>query len=569
MAPGSGRIASSVRDLVSRLTPLFVYAALFSLAINLLLLAPPLYMLQVFDRVLSSRSEETLLVLTCAALVALAVMALLDVLRARLLLAAGVALDRRIGPQVLEGLLAKTARLGGAAYMNAMRDVGVLRGFLGGTGLVALFDAPWLPLFVLLIFLFHPLLGTVALAGAVVMLLLAWLNERLTRARVDEAQAKARRAGRFIDANVRNADVVAALGMLPAVTARWMRLNDAALGEQAAAASIGSTYAGLTKFTRQFLQLAMLAVGAFLVVSQDLTAGLMIAATIILGRALAPVESLVAGWRSLAEARTAWRRLSELLDGQAPAEPATELPAPQGRLDVEQVTFRLPATERPILRGVSFALDAGESLGLVGPSASGKSTLVRIALGVWKPLAGTARLDGADVAAWPREQLGPHLGYLPQDVELFAGTVAQNIARLVEPDAADVIGAAKRAHVHELILKLPKGYDSDIGEGGEALSPGQRQRIALARALYGAPRLVVLDEPNANLDGEGEAALLRTLQLLRDEGVTVIVVAHRPSLLRGVDKLLVLREGAVDLFGPRAEVMARLTRAAPLAREVA
>ena len=558
-----------MRDLVSRLTPLFLFAALFSLAINLLLLAPPLYMLQVFDRVLSSRSEETLLVLTFAAFVALAITALLDVLRARLLLAAGVTLDRRIGPQVLEGLLARAARLGGAAYANAMRDVSTLRGFLGGAGLVALFDAPWLPLFVLLVFLFHPVLGAVATAGAMLMLLLAWLNERFTRARVEEAQAKSRRAGRFIDANVRNADVVAALGMRPAVTARWMRLNDAALAENAAAASVGGTYAGLTRFTRQLLQTAMLAAGAFLVVSQDLSAGLMIAATIILGRALAPVESLVAGWRSLAEARAAWRRLCELLDAQAPAEPATELPAPRGQLDLEQVVFRLPGAERPIIRGVSFSLKAGESLGVVGPSASGKSTLVRLALGVWKPAAGSVRLDGADVAAWPREGLGPHLGYLPQDVELFGGTVARNIARLLEPDAAEVIRAAKRADVHELILKLPKGYDTEIGEGGEALSPGQRQRIALARALYGAPRLVVLDEPNANLDGEGEAALLRALQQMRDEGVTVIVVAHRPSLLRGVDKLLVLREGALDLFGPRAEVMARLTRAAPLAREAA
>jgi PrtD family type I secretion system ABC transporter len=558
-----------VRDLVSRLTPLFLYAALFSLAINLLLLAPPLYMLQVFDRVLSSSSQETLLVLTIAALVALALMALLDVLRARLLVAAGVMLDRRIGPQVLDGLLAQTAKLGGAAYLHGLRDVNTLRGFLSGAGLLALFDAPWLPLFVLLIFLFHPVLGAVALAGAVLMLLLAFLNERLTRQHVEDAQVQARRAGRFIDANVRNAEVVAALGMLPAVTRRWVRLNDGALREQAKVNSLGGTFSGLTKFARQFIQLAMLAAGAFLVVSQDLTAGLMIAATIILGRALAPVETLVAGWRSLAEARAAWRRLRELFQGMPPAEPGTELPAPQGRLEVEQVVFKLPGAERPTIRGVSFSLKPGEALGLIGPSASGKSTLVRLAVGVWKPLAGTVRLDGADVAAWPRERLGPHLGYLPQDVELFGGTVAENIARLAEPDAAEVIRAAQRAHVHELVLRLPKGYDTDIGESGQALSPGQRQRIGLARALYGRPRLVVLDEPNANLDHEGEAALLRTLQTLKEEGVTVVIVAHRPSLLRGVDRLLVLREGAMDMFGPRAEVMARLTRAAPRAREVA
>jgi PrtD family type I secretion system ABC transporter len=353
------------------------------------------------------------------------------------------------------------------------------------------------------------------------------------------------------------------------VTRRWARLNDDALREQATVNSVGGTFSGLTKFARQFIQLAMLAAGAFLVVSQDLTAGLMIAATIILGRALAPVETLVAGWRSLAEARAAWRRLRELLQASPPAEPGTELPAPQGRIEVEQVVFRLPGAERPIIRGVSFGLKPGEALGVIGPSASGKSTLVRLAVGVWKPLGGTVRLDGADVAAWPRERLGPHLGYLPQDVELFGGTVAENIARLGEPDAAEVIRAAQRAHVHELVLRLPNGYDTDIGESGQALSPGQRQRIGLARALYGRPRLVVLDEPNANLDHEGETALLRTLQTLKEEGVTVLIVAHRPSLLRGVDKLLVLREGAVDMFGPRAEIMARLTHAAPRAREVA
>jgi ATP-binding cassette, subfamily C, type I secretion system permease/ATPase len=558
-----------VRELISRFRSLFLYAGLFSLVINLLLLAPPLYMLQVFDRVLASRSEETLVALSVAAVGAILVMALLDMLRARLLAASGAALDKRLGPRVLDGLLAQTARLSGAAYLNGLRDVAALRGFLGGSGLIAVFDAPWLPLFLLLIFLFHPLLGAVALAGAVVMGMLAWLNERLTRRPLERAQAEARRAGRFIDANVRNAEVVAALGMLPAVTRRWMRLNDAALREQLRASGVGGTLTGLTKFTRQLIQLAMLATGAWLVVDQHVTPGIMIAATIILGRALAPVEALVAGWRGLVEARAAWRRLDELLAGNPPAEPGTELPAPTGEIRVESLAFTLRSGERPIVRNVSFALAPGESLGLIGPSASGKSTLARLIVGVWRPQAGTVRLDGADVAAWPRELLGPHIGYLPQDVELFAGTVAENIARLAEPDAAEVIRAAQRAHVHELVLRLPKGYDTAIGESGQGLSPGQRQRIALARALYGNPRLVVLDEPNANLDHEGEEALLRALRGLKDEGVTAVVIAHRPSLLREADKMLVLRDGTVEMFGPRAEVMGRVTRAAVAAREAA
>jgi PrtD family type I secretion system ABC transporter len=412
------------------------------------------------------------------------------------------------------------------------------------------------------IFLFHPLLGVLAVIGALVMVGLAWLNERLTREPLERAQTEARRAARFIDSNVRNAEVVNALGMLPAVTARWARLNDAALGEQARAAQRGSLFSGLTKFSRQVIQLAMLAGGAYLVVEQHVTGGVMIAATILLSRALAPVESLVAGWRNLVEARSAWKRLDQLLKDTPANDPGTELPAPAGRLEVDRVVFGFG--DKAILRGVSFKLEPGEALGIIGPSASGKSTLVRLVVGVWKARAGTVRLDGADVATWPRERLGPHIGYLPQDVELFGGTVAENIARLGVPDDAEVIRAAQRARVHELILRLPKGYETEIGDAGQALSPGQRQRIGLARALYsplrGSPRLVVLDEPNADLDSEGEEALLGALQALKADGVTLIIVAHRPSLLRGVDKMLVLREGAVERFGARNEVMERVTR---------
>jgi ATP-binding cassette subfamily C exporter for protease/lipase/ATP-binding cassette subfamily C protein EexD len=500
-----------------------------------------------------------------AALLALGAMALLDVVRSRLLAAAGMALDRRIGPRVLEGVL---GRVSAAEFAPGLRDVNALRGFLGGSGVMALFDAPWLPIFLLIIFLFHPLLGAIALAGSALMCLLAYLNERLSRPPLERAQAEGRRAARYIDAAVRNTEVIGALGMLPALTRRWERLNDAVLREQLRAAEVGSRFAGWTKFARQALQTAMLAAGAWLVIGQHVSAGVMIAATILLGRALAPVEMLVAGWRSLVEARGAWRRLAALLEKE-PAAAATELPVPRGRLAVESVAFTYPGTERVFLRGVSFGLAAGESLGIVGPSASGKSTLSRLLVGVWKPVSGAVRLEGADVAAWPRAALGPHIGYLPQDVELFSGTVAENIARLGEPDAAEVVRAAQRAGVHEMILRLPKGYDSEIGEGGQVLSAGQRQRIALARALYGQPCLVVLDEPNSNLDHEGEQALSRALTILKEEGVTVVVVAHRPSLLAGVDRLLVLRDGMVDAFGSRGEVMARVTRVAPAAREVA
>jgi len=304
------------------------------------------------------------------------------------------------------------------------------------------------------------------------------------------------------------------------------------------------------------------------VVDEHVTAGIMIAGTILLSRALAPVETLVAGWRNLIEARLAWRRLDELLAANPPVDAATDLPAPSGRLEADRILFGLKGGDRPIIRGVTFAIAPGEALGGIGPSAAGKSTLARLLVGVWKPTAGIVRLDGAGVAVWPRERLGPHIGYLPQDVELFAGTVAGNVARLGEPDSAEVVRAAQRAHVHDLILRLPKGYDTEVGEGGQLLSPGQRQRIALARALYGNPRLVVLDEPNANLDHEGDQALLATLRGLKADGVTVIIIAHRTAILAGVDKLLVLRDGAAERFGPARELMAKAARPT-LAREVA
>jgi PrtD family type I secretion system ABC transporter len=555
-----------VRDLIARFRPFFFYAGLFSLAINVLLLVPPLYMLQVFDRVITSRSQETLLALTVAALAALALMAALDVLRARLLATAGIALDRKLGPRVLEGVL---SRLGGADFANGLRDVHTLRSFLVGNGVLAIFDAPWLPIFLLIIFLFHPLMGVIAVIGALSMWLLAFLNERFARRPLERVQTEGRRASRFLDMSSRNAEVIGALGMLPAVTRRWMTLNDAVLREQVNASAVGGRFSGWTKFARQLIQTAMLGAGAYLVVDQHVSPGVMIAATILLGRALAPVEMLVASWRGLVEARAAWVRLDKLLAANPRPPASTELPAPSGGLEVDRVVFALPKSDRPIIRGASFGVAPGESLGVIGPSASGKSTLARLLVGVWQPISGVVRIDGADVATWPREKLGPHIGYLPQDVELFTGTVAENIARLGEPEPGRVIQAAQRAHAHDLILRLGKGYDSEVGDGGQALSPGQRQRIALARALYGNPRLVVLDEPNANLDHDGEQALLHALHDLKQEGVTVIIIAHRPSLLGGVDKLLVLREGAIEAFGPRNEIMQRVTRPVPAVREVA
>ena len=549
-----------MRQLLERFRPFFLYAGLFSLCINVLLLAPSLYMLQVFDRVITSRSNETLAMLTLAAAGALIVMAMLDLLRARLLAAAGVALDALLGPRVLDGLLENAAKLGGTEYVHGLRDVNILRGFLTGNGIFALFDIPWLPFYIIIIFVFHPLLGVVALLGATLLLLLAFLNEKLTRQPLERLQAGTRKAARYIDTSLRNAEVVSGLGMLQAVTRRWAAMNADVQKLQVETSHLAGSMSGITKFLRQFVQIAMMCAGAYLVIDQHVTGGVMMAATIILGRALAPVEMLIGGWKGLVEARSAYARLDELMAAQGARRDATALPVPEGNLTVERVVFAAKGADKAIIKGVGFDLAAGEAMGLIGPSASGKSTLARLVIGVWKPLSGAVRLDGADVALWPRDRLGRHVGYLPQDVELFSGTVAENIARLGEPDDEAVIDAARRANAHDMILRLPQGYDTQIGEGGAALSGGQRQRIGLARALYGNPRLVVLDEPNANLDGEGEAALMQAMTGMKQAGVTLIVISHRPSILAGVDKLLVLREGSVELFGPRADVMARLSR---------
>lgn len=560
MSPENDGQKGPMTRLFRRFRPFFVYAGLFSLCINLLMLVPSLYMLQVFDRVIASRSNETLVMLTLATIVALAMMALLDALRARLLAAAGLAMDATLGPRVLDGLLTDAASAGGSEHTHGLRDVATLRGFFTGNGVFALFDAPWLPIYVLIIFFFHPLLGAIALAGAIGLVALVVVNERLARAGLEKLATGTRQSTRDVDASLRNAEVVAAMGMLPALTRRWVTQNAAVEQHQLESSRLAARMNGITKFARQFIQTAMLCAGAYLVIDQNVSGGVMMAATIILGRALSPVEMLIGSWRGLVDARGAWARLDAILHRRQHRERNTALPKPSGQLSAERLVFAIPGAEKAIVKGVSFELQAGESMGLIGPSASGKSTLLRLLLGVWPPYAGTVRLDGADIASWPRSRLGRYIGYLPQDVELFSGTVAENIARLGEPEPQQVIAAAQRANAHEMILRLPQGYDTQIGEGGAALSGGQRQRIGLARALYGKPRLVVLDEPNANLDGEGEAALARAMATLREAGVTLIVVSHRPSLLAGVDKLMVLNDGNMEMFGPRSEVLSRLTR---------
>ncbi|MCI0400076.1 MAG: type I secretion system permease/ATPase [Gammaproteobacteria bacterium] len=545
-----------MRAFASRFRPYFTSAAVFSLLVNMLMLVPALFMLQVFDRVVTSRSTETLIMLLAIAVGALLFMAFLDVIRARLLTAAAVSLEKHLGPRVLADMIRSNAAPDRGQDLHGLRDVNSLRAFLTGPGILALFDSPWVPVYVLIIYVFHPLLGWVALGGALIMLGLAILNEKLSRRPLEAMQLESRRAGRFADQSIANAEVARALGMVDNLARGWEAFSRKGLEKQLQASRAGSVLTSATRFTRQLLQVAMLATGAWLVIQQEATTGVMIAATILMARALAPVETAIAGWKGLVEARSAYGRLDEMLAAEPQDEAVTELPAPKGDLSVERVVFGFRGHERPVIKQVSFDLATGEALAIVGPSAAGKSTLARLIVGLWKPAMGTVRLDGADIAAWPRARLGPYVGYLPQNVELFAGTVSQNIARMGEVDSAAVIDAARRADVHEMILRLPQGYDTPIGEGGAFLSAGERQRVALARALYGKPCLVVLDEPNSNLDVEGEAALIEALRRMKSGGVTLLIITHRSRLLSIMDKILLLRDGVIEKLGPASEVLA-------------
>ena len=531
-----------------------LHVAGLSFCVNLLLLVPALFMLQVFDRVLSSQSGETLLVLMIGVGVALALLLALDYLRARLQGVAGNIVAESLSPAVTRIAVAQGARRSGRGTSESLRDVGSLRALFSAQGLLALFDAPWLIVYVAVIWLANPVLGTAAAAAAVVMLALALINDFVTRREIEALQKAAARATRYLEASLQNAEVAQALGMTDALIARWQLKNADVTALQQPTATKTVAMAALTRTVRQAVQVMMLALGAWLVISGEATPGVMIATTTLLGRALAPVELIVGSWRILAEGRAAFRRLGELLAG-ADAQPnRMPLPAPSGRLLAQNLMFRAPQGERMLIAGVSLQLGAGESLAIIGASGAGKSTLVRLLIGVWKATAGVVRLDEAEIAQWPREDLGPSLGYVPQDVELFPGTVAENIARLGEVDSQRVVQAAQRAHVHEMILALPDGYDTPADSGGALLSPGQRQRIALARALYGEPKLVILDEPNSNLDGAGEQALAETLKALRGQA-TVVVVTHRATLIQHVDKILVLDSGKTQHYGPAVEVL--------------
>ena len=542
-------------DILRSLRRAFAAVGAFSCAVNVLLLVPAIYMLQVYDRVLTSRNDTTLLLLTVLVLALLALEAVLEFVRGRVLVRVGVALDLRLGTRVFDAAFGQTLAGRVASPAQALGDLGALRQFLTGKGLFAFFDTPWTPIYVVVIFLLNPWLGAFALAAALLLVALAWVNERATGPALAEAGRLAAGANQYAAAQLRNAEAIEAMGMLGGLRARWMERQNGFVARQAEASDRASLIGSASRFARLALQSGILGLGAWMVLQDQLTPGGMIAASILLGRALAPVDLAIATWRSFVTARGAYARLARLLEAHPPRQSLVTLPAPTGIVAAENLVVGAPGSRTPILKGVNFRVPAGSTVGIVGPSASGKSTLARALVGVWAPLAGAVRLDGAEVHGWDKAELGPHVGYLPQDVELFDGTVAENIARFGALDSGRIVEAARRAGVHELVLQLPQGYETPIGEGGLVLSGGQRQRIGLARALYGAPVLLVLDEPNASLDDAGEAALMAALRTLKAEGRTVFLVTHRVNILRATDTLMVVVGGALQACGPRDEVL--------------
>ena len=541
----------------------FFNIGLFSAVINLLMLAPALYMLQVYDRVLASGNEMTLLMLTLMILGLFGLMGALEWVRSQVVIRLGTQMDMRLNQRVYDAAFEAQLSTGSPAAGQALNDLTSLRQFATGNALFAFFDAPWFPVYLWVIFMFSPWLGLLALGGAVLLMLLAWLNQRVSQGPLKAASELSVEATQQASAHLRNAEAIEAMGMLATLRGHWLAQHTAFLAQQNLASEKTASVGAWSKGVRLALQSLVLGLGALLAVQGQITAGMMIAGSILMGRVLSPIDQLIGVWKQWTSARLAYQRLESLLQAYPARPPRMALPVPRGELAVEQLSASAPGTRRATLSNLSFTLPAGQVLGVIGPSGCGKSTLARLLIGVWQPLAGKVRLDGAQLSQWDKQQLGPHLGYLPQDIQLFAGTIAQNIARFAQLDADKVLAAAQMAGVHSLILQMPEGYDTRLGDGGAGLSGGQKQRIGLARALYGLPALIVLDEPNANLDEAGEQALLEAIGQLKQLKRTLILITHKPNVLTLTDQLLILREGQLQAYGPTAKVLAAPKPAAP------
>lgn len=539
----------------------FISVGFFSFFVNMLMLVPSFYMLQVYGRVVTSGSISTLVMLTLIMTVLMATMGSLEWTRSRIMVRLSTKLDVMLSRDVYRASFKRALDSGGMdASAQPLNDLTGLRQFLTGNGLFAFFDTPWLPVYIGVMFLFHPWYGWIAIASAIILLCLAAINEKLTGKAIAEANKQNIAASLYTTKNLRNAEVIESMGMLHTLMERWGARQKKVLALQSSASDKGGMITSLSKTFRMLVQSLILGVGAYLAVKQEITPGLMIAGSILLGRALAPIDLMIGSWKGFISARSQYERLNDILNKQQAEPQRMSLPAPQGNVLVENLMVGAPGSKTPILKNISFAVQAGSVVGIIGPSASGKSTLARALLGVWAPQHGVVRLDGADINNWDKRELGPYVGYLPQDIELFEGTISENIARFGEIDAEQVIQAAKTAGVHEMILQLPDGYDTVIGSEGVNLSGGQRQRVGLARAIYGTPRLIILDEPNSNLDEVGERALAHAIAQLKTTGATIFIITHRTNILAQLDRLLVLSNGTIGLYGPRELVMAELNK---------
>ena len=536
----------------------FITVAIFSGFLNVLMLAPSLYMLQVYDRVLTSRNETTLVFLTLLLVGALIFMGALEAIRTWVLVRVGARLDGELNARVFNATFERSLMQSGSNATQPIHDLNTLRQTLTGPALLTLFDAPWMPIYLLVISLFSVELGIFALVGALLLAALAVVNEKISKPKLDEAQKYSSQSQNALNHHLRNAEVIEALGMLPSIRKRWHSLHEKQIQHQASASDQAAIMGGLSKFIRITMQSLALGYGALLVLEGKISPGSMIAASILVSRALAPVEMLVGNWKQIITGRTAYARVNDLFASYPVRQHGMPLTVPKGAVRFDNVAASAPGFTLPILKNLNFGIAAGESVAIIGPSGAGKSTLARLLVGVWPATAGTVRLDGADLYQWNKDELGPHLGYLPQDIELFDGTVAENISRFGDVDANKVIKAAERAGVHGLILRLPNGYDTPLGVGGSVLSGGQKQRIGLARALYGDPALVVLDEPNSNLDEVGEKALSATIMDLTARGTTIVLITHRIASLDVIQKIMLLGDGTVRAYGPRAEMLAAM-----------
>ncbi|MCC6888148.1 MAG: type I secretion system permease/ATPase [Hyphomicrobiales bacterium] len=558
-----GRPRNEIAEALGRCRAALAGLVIACALINVLYLSGSIYMLEIYDRVLTSRSIPTLVGLSVLVLMLYGFQALLDLLRGRVLVRVGRSIGQSLSGRVYETIarLAVVRREGDG--LQPVRDIDQVRGFLSGQGPGALLDLPWMPFYIGICFIFHFWIGMTALIGALIIVAFTAMTEFMTRGPQKAAMEFAGKRHALAESTRRNAEAMQAMGMAPALAGTWARIDDKYLHANQQAADVAGTFGSLSKVMRMALQSALLGVGAYLVIRQEATPGIIIAGSILGARALAPVDLAIANWRGFIGARQSWRRLDELFKKFPLEEPQMALPKPKAHLSVENASVAPPGVQRLVVQDITFRLDKGSGLGIIGPSASGKSSLARLIAGVWPPVRGTVRIDGATLDQWPASVLGQHIGYLPQDVELFAGTISENIARFQpDPDPKAVIAAAAAAGVHEMILRIPGGYEAQIGEGGAALSAGQRQRIALARALYGDPFLVVLDEPNSNLDAEGEEALTEAILGIRARGGIAIVIAHRPSAVASVDQMLVMMQGRCQAFGPKEEVLSKMRRPA-------